>query len=249
MLFRSTDFYIDFCSRFRKYFNADFVIIHDDWGTQRSAFFSPAVHKKMIIPHLTRFVKACHDMGLIVEQHSCGFIEELIPNLISSGIDTWAGQGICDKRKLINEYGDQFKFEVITNPKEPFTNMDDARQFALDIFSEFKDKNVAYWTSPRRCGSREAYEIISMAQEKAQATVDAASNQANAYVNAAKKYMDDAMEYLENVRKDVNLPLIANMTKLLVIASESKEELHEKVYEQTIDTLVDAILNLIFEKG
>lgn len=45
----------------------------------------------------------------------------------------------------------------------------------------------------------QAYEIISMAQEKAQATVDAASNQANAYVNAAKKYMDDAMEYLENV--------------------------------------------------
>ena len=156
-----TDFYIDFAQRFRKYFGADFVIIHDDWGTQRSAFFSPAVHKKMIIPHLTRFVKACHDCGLIVEMHSCGFIEELIPNLISSGIDTWAGQGICDKRKLINEYGDQFKFEVITNPKQPFTNMDDAKQFALDIFNEFKDKDVAYWTSPKRCGSREAFEVIS----------------------------------------------------------------------------------------
>ncbi len=156
-----TDFYIDFAQRFRKYFGADFVIIHDDWGTQRSAFFSPAVHKKMIIPHLTRFIKAFHDFGLIVEMHSCGFIEELIPNLISSGIDTWAGQGICDKRKLINEYGDQFKFEVITNPKQPFTNMDDAKQFALDIFNEFKDKDVAYWTSPKRCGSREAFEIIS----------------------------------------------------------------------------------------
>ena len=59
----------------------------------------------------------------------------------------------------------------------------------------------------------------------------------------------ELLEYLENVRKDVNLPLIANMTKLLVIASESKEELLEKVYKQTIDTLVDAILNLIFEKG
>ena len=57
------------------------------------------------------------------------------------------------------------------------------------------------------------------------------------------------LEYLENVRKDVNLPLIANMTKLLVLASESREELHEDVYKETIDTLVDTILNLIFERG
>ena len=59
----------------------------------------------------------------------------------------------------------------------------------------------------------------------------------------------ELLQHLENVRKDVNLPLIANMTKLLVIASESREELHEAVYKETIDTLVDTILNLIFERG
>ena len=154
-----TDFYIDFAAHFRKYFGADFVTIHDDWGTQRSAFFSPAVHKKMIIPHLTRFVTECHKMGLIVEMHSCGFIEELIPNLISSGIDTWAGQGICDKRKLINEYGDQFKFEILANPTKP-SDLDACKQFAYDIYEEFRDKDVAFWSSPRRCGSPENYRAI-----------------------------------------------------------------------------------------
>ncbi|MBO4861785.1 MAG: hypothetical protein J5535_02665, partial [Firmicutes bacterium] len=136
-----TDFYIDFAQRFRKYFNADWCIIHDDWGTQRSAFFSPLVHKKMIVPHLTRFVSECHKVGLLVEMHSCGFIEELIPNLISTGIDSWAGQGIVDKRKLINEFGDQFKFEVITNPAKPFTEdqIEEAEKFAHDLFDEFKD--------------------------------------------------------------------------------------------------------------
>ena len=59
----------------------------------------------------------------------------------------------------------------------------------------------------------------------------------------------ELLRHLDNVRKDVNLPLIANMTKLLVIASESREELHEAVYKETIDTLVDTILNLIFERG
>ena len=59
----------------------------------------------------------------------------------------------------------------------------------------------------------------------------------------------ELLKHLDNVRKDVNLPLIANMTKLLVIASESRAELHEAVYKETIDTLVDMILNLVFERG
>lgn len=57
------------------------------------------------------------------------------------------------------------------------------------------------------------------------------------------------LRYLENVREDVNLLLVANMVKLLVITSESREELHEAVYTETVDTLVDTILNLVFRKG
>ena len=155
-----TDFYIDFVAHFNKYFNADYVTIHDDWGTQRSAFFSPTVHKNMIVPHLTRFVTECHKMGVIVEMHSCGFIEELIPNLISTGIDTWPGQGICDKRKLIKLYGDQFKFSILANPKTEAKTIEEAEQFAHDIYAEFKDKDVCFWTSARRCGGVDKYEAI-----------------------------------------------------------------------------------------
>ncbi len=57
------------------------------------------------------------------------------------------------------------------------------------------------------------------------------------------------LRYLDNVREDVNLLLVANMVKLLVITSESREELHEAVYTETVDTLVDTILNLVFRKG
>ena len=39
------------------------------------------------------------------------------------------------------------------------------------------------------------------------------------------------------------------MTKILVLTAEAKEELHESVYEKTIDTIIDGILNLIFEEG
>ncbi len=156
-----TDFYIDFAQHFRKYFNADFVQIHDDWGTQRSAFFSPAVHKKMIIPHLTRFVSACHEMGLVVEMHSCGFIEELIPNLISTGMDTWPGQGLCDKYKLVQLYGDQFKFMVRVSMKdEKDITVERARQYALDIYNKFRDKDVFFMVYGRDCGGPENTDAI-----------------------------------------------------------------------------------------
>ena len=57
------------------------------------------------------------------------------------------------------------------------------------------------------------------------------------------------LSFLEGVRPDVDLLLVANMTKILVLTAEAKEELHESVYEKTIDTIIDGILNLIFEEG
>lgn len=56
------------------------------------------------------------------------------------------------------------------------------------------------------------------------------------------------LRFLEGVRPDVDLLLVANMTKILVLTSEAREELHESVYEKTIDTIIDGILNLIFEE-
>ena len=52
----------------------------------------------------------------------------------------------------------------------------------------------------------------------------------------------------EGVRADVDLLLLANMTKILVLTAEAKDELHESVYEKTIDTIIDVIMDLIFVK-
>ena len=53
--------------------------------------------------------------------------------------------------------------------------------------------------------------------------------------------------YLQNVKKDVDLLLLANMVKVLVLTSEARDELHESTYEKTIDALIDCILDQIFE--
>lgn len=55
------------------------------------------------------------------------------------------------------------------------------------------------------------------------------------------------LSMIDGVKKDVDLLLLANMTKILVLTAEAKDELHESAYEKTIDTILDKIMELIFE--
>ncbi len=52
---------------------------------------------------------------------------------------------------------------------------------------------------------------------------------------------------LSGVKKNVNPALIANLVKVLALTAESKVELHKQAYNETIDSLINNILNLIFE--
>lgn len=107
-----TDFYIRYIKLLRKHFGVDIVEIHDDWGTQISTMFSPDTHSEMILPYMKRLVEAAHAEGVFIEQHSCGKIDELVPNIIASGVDTWKGQPVVDAFGLAEKYGDSFKFGI-----------------------------------------------------------------------------------------------------------------------------------------
>lgn len=59
---------------------------------------------------------------------------------------------------------------------------------------------------------------------------------------------ESLLQYLDHVRADVNLGLVANLTKVLVLTAESREELHESAYRGTLEVQIETILNLIFEE-
>lgn len=102
-----TELYKKILYRLKKYFNIDAVFFHDDWGSQKSSFFSPAVCREMIAPYLKQLVDYCHDISVVFDFHSCGHIENLVPIMIECGVDKWAGQPMNDKAKLIQMYGDK----------------------------------------------------------------------------------------------------------------------------------------------
>lgn len=137
------DLYIDMIDRLHRHFNVELVEIHDDWGTQMSTMFSVATHKEMIAPYLKRVVDAAHKQGVYIELHSCGRIEKMIPTVIETGVDTWRGQAIVDKKMLVDAYGDQFKFGVEIRPTQPVDD-DTAIDLVREAFEQWRGKNIYF---------------------------------------------------------------------------------------------------------
>jgi uroporphyrinogen decarboxylase len=59
----------------------------DDWGLQTSLFIAPEVWRLLIKPRLKRLYAVVKKRGAFVFQHSCGHIDEIVPDLIEIGLD------------------------------------------------------------------------------------------------------------------------------------------------------------------
>ncbi|WP_455543046.1 uroporphyrinogen decarboxylase family protein, partial [Intestinibacter sp.] len=129
-----TDYHIELMKIAKEVYHADIITFHDDMGTQKSSFFSPDTFREVMMPHYKRTVDAAHEMGLIINFHSCGCIANQIPNIIECGFDIWEGQTTAnDKATLIKEYGDKIKFLDIFDP-------------GLDVTEEEFDSKLEKWT-------------------------------------------------------------------------------------------------------
>lgn len=105
---RLTQFHIDLMRIAKEYYHADVITFHDDMGTQISSFMSPDTFEEVLLPHYRRMNDAAHEMGLLVNFHSCGCVGNQIENFIKAGFDYWEGQDACnDKAALMETYGDQ----------------------------------------------------------------------------------------------------------------------------------------------
>ena len=101
---RLADLYARIFERYRKYFRADIVWFHDDWGNQLAPFFHAETLETMVVPYLRRVVDAAHENGMFLELHSCGHIESLVPVMIDAGVDLWQGQDMNDMKRVSRDY-------------------------------------------------------------------------------------------------------------------------------------------------
>lgn len=81
------DYKIAYIKKIAQYYKVDVIQGHDDYGTNGGLFMSPEIWRELIKPELKRIVDACHEVGLLYEHHSCGYIESLVGDLVEIGVD------------------------------------------------------------------------------------------------------------------------------------------------------------------
>lgn len=101
-----------------QYYRPDILKHHDDYGSQHAMQMNPDLWRQMIKPHIARFVELCHDNGVFYEQHSCGFVEPIIPDFVEIGIDSWQGMHINDVPKLKKLTAGKLNFNMTLNHQQ-----------------------------------------------------------------------------------------------------------------------------------
>lgn len=143
--------------------------VHDDWGSQRSPFFSEEIARKLFLPHMKRLVSHIKSKGRFATLHSCGHVEERVELFIEAGFDGWQPQPMNDVAKLYELYGDKMVFEATP---EPFDLDDDeaavasARKFVDYYCNKGKPAGIATGGRPMMASKAFCEELYRYSREK-----------------------------------------------------------------------------------
>jgi hypothetical protein len=132
-----TDLYIKIVDKFVDHFHAEGFCFHDDWGSQQAPFFSPATAREMVVPYMRRLTDHMHQRGCYADLHSCGHIEQQVPNIIAAGWDSWSGMAMNDTQGLYEKYGDQIVLGVVPDQFGPDTPEEEQRAAAREYVKKF----------------------------------------------------------------------------------------------------------------
>jgi uroporphyrinogen decarboxylase len=67
----------------------DMMTLSDDWGSNGTMLFSPAMWRKVIKPYAKRVVQHARALGLPVNLHSDGYLMQIVDDIIEMGFTSW----------------------------------------------------------------------------------------------------------------------------------------------------------------
>ena len=111
LLDRITDFNLRLVDEAFK-FPVQMVFFGDDYGQQRGLLMGPKYWRKYIKPRLAKVYGKVKAKGLFVGIHTCGDIEEILPDLIEIGVDLYNPfqPEVTDIYRIKKEYGGRLSF-------------------------------------------------------------------------------------------------------------------------------------------
>jgi hypothetical protein len=90
----------------------DAFVTPQDWGLQTSLQMRPAMFRQHFKSHYRRVAEACHRHGMRFIWHSCGWILDIIPDIIEVGTDVLQldQPQLLGHRRLAEAFGGQITF-------------------------------------------------------------------------------------------------------------------------------------------
>lgn len=135
---RLEEYNLDLIEHVHKYLNCDIIVMSDDWGSQRSPFFSVEVAEEFLAPHVSALTKRTHELDMRFMHHCCGNSSAFVPLMIDEGVDWWQYnyEAVQDNiEETIVKYGDRILFDGYPGYAVPLSEDDE----------EFKQQAAMYY--------------------------------------------------------------------------------------------------------
>ena len=92
---------------------ADLFVIHDDWGTEKDAFFSPAMMEELLYEPTKRIIDHVNSLGKLYTFHCCGKVGRFLPWFCQlSPAFLQLQRRVNDIPAYKKEYGDKIGFNA-----------------------------------------------------------------------------------------------------------------------------------------
>jgi len=129
----------------------DGFLLGSDWGSQQSLLMSPDTWRDLIAPGELKEYELLKSAGKDVWIHSCGNIEQIIPDLIDMGVDVLnpLQPEVMDIYSIKRKYGDQLTFwgGISTQRTLPYGTPDEVKQEVREVITAMS-KGGGYITAP-----------------------------------------------------------------------------------------------------
>ena len=91
---------------------ADAVYSGEDWGTQEALLVSPGTWRSLFSQAFRAVAERAHERGMVYVVHSCGFIHDIIPDLLDAGVDVFQFDQptLVGVERLAREFGSRVTF-------------------------------------------------------------------------------------------------------------------------------------------
>lgn len=139
---RFADWMIWLIDKLSAIYPVDMFTVHDDWGTERDAFFSPAMMEELLYEPTKKIIDHVHSLGKLYQFHCCGKVDKFMYAFCELGPELMQLQRRVNNTPQYKElYGDKLGFSTGFEgyvPGKPYTTEEIAQivRNSIDIYAD-----------------------------------------------------------------------------------------------------------------